>query len=79
MIKPSNSKYIDIVNYINNIARLRQLLSITQKEMSDLLRISPSTYSRWERGNFKTTQVSYILIIVKILESKSDYKENSIK
>jgi transcriptional regulator with XRE-family HTH domain len=79
MIKPSNSKYIDIVNYINNIARLRQLLSITQKEMSDLLRISPSTYSRWERGNFKTTQVSYILIIVKILESKSDYKENPIK
>jgi DNA-binding transcriptional regulator YiaG len=44
------------------IKALRQRLNLTQREMSDLLQIGDKTYTRWESGRSRPSQVLNLLL-----------------
>lgn len=52
-----------------NLARIRQVNNVTQKQISEKLGITNGTFSRWEKNNFSNIKLSDLVAYLDYLES----------
>ena len=58
--------------YIHKLKELRKYFGFTQAEISTILKVDQTTYSRWEQGS-QTISVEALITLSKFYDVSSDY------
>lgn len=64
----------ELIKFTQDIARLRGLYNVTQKELAGVLQVSVTTLSRWENNSFQSIKLSDLIKLIRFFEDKDNDK-----
>lgn len=60
----------DFIKYLSLLRQYRELSTLTQQEMANLMGVSFQSVNRWEKTEFSTCTVKHLINYIKILNNR---------